>query len=155
MDTNFYDVVVCGGELTGLVAAALLGRRGFRVLLLGHDADRPSFDAGGFTLSRGPALLPPVDAAPLARVLKELNCIQIVKRRAPALSPGFQVALPRHRFDVTAGADGLGRELAREFPADRAAIEAALGRMAAASALLDPLLATEITLPPDGFWERR
>ena len=47
MDTNFYDVVVCGSELTGLVAAALLGRRGFRVLLIGHDADRGSFEAAG------------------------------------------------------------------------------------------------------------
>jgi phytoene dehydrogenase-like protein len=155
MDTNFYDVVVCGGELTGLVAAALLGRRGFRVLLLGHEGDRGSFEAGGLTLARGPALLPPVDGAPLGRILKELNCVQIVRRRAPALAPGFQVALPKHRFDVGAGDDKLGPELGREFGADRAAIEAVLGRVATVSALLDPLLATEITLPPDGFWERR
>jgi phytoene dehydrogenase-like protein len=155
METNFYDVVVCGGELTGLVAAALLGRRGFRVLLLGHDADRGSFEAGGFTLARGPALLPPVDGAPLARVLKELNCVQIVRRRAPAMAPGFQVAQPRQRFDVAAGAEALGAELLRELPRDRAVIEAVLARVAATSALLDPLLATEITLPPDGFWERR
>src|SRR5262252_10364314 len=146
MDTNFYDVVVCGGELTGLVAAALLGRRGFRVLLLGHDGDRPSFEAGGHVLARGPALLPPADAAPLARVLKELNCIQIVRRRAPALAPGFQVALPRNRFDVTSADEPLGRELAREFGAARPAIEGALKRVAETSRLLDPLLATEITL---------
>jgi phytoene dehydrogenase-like protein len=155
MDTNFYDVVVCGGELTGLIAATLLARRGFRVLLLGHDADRPSFEAAGVTLSREPALLPPLDAVPLGRVLKELNCVQVVRRRAPALAPAFQVALPRHRFDVTSADEPLGRELDREFRADRAAIEAALGRLAATSALLDPLLATEMTLPADGFWERR
>jgi len=155
MDTNFYDVVVCGGELTGLVAAALLGRRGFRVLLVAHDAERGSFEAGGLTLSRGPALLPPVDGAPLARVLNELNCVQVVRRRAPALAPAFQVALPKHRFDVVPGDDKLGPELAREFGADRGAIDAVLARVAAVSALLDPLLATEITLPPDGFWERR
>jgi phytoene dehydrogenase-like protein len=155
MDTNFYDVIVCGGELAGVVAAALLGRRGLRVLLVGHDGQRPSFEAGRFTLSRGPALLPAPDAPPIARVLKELSLVQVMRRRATALDPGFQVALPRHRFDVSSDAAAFGRELDREWPADRAAIEAAVARLAATSALVDPLLATEMTLPPDGFWERR
>src|SRR6266404_7755343 len=125
MDTNYYDVIVCGGELTGLIAAALLGRRGFRVLLVGHDADRPTFEAGGHTLPRGPALLPSLDSPPVARVLSELNCVQVVRRRAPALHPGFQVALPRHRFDVPADDDALLTELRREFAADAATITSA------------------------------
>jgi phytoene dehydrogenase-like protein len=161
MDTNFYDVIVCGSELSGLVAAALLARRGLRVLLLGHDADRPAFEAGGVTLSRAPALLPPLESQPVARVLTELNCVQIIRRRAPVLAPGFQVVLPRHRFDVTAdrepdrGAGLFRREIAREFPGDAEAIEAAVERLTTTSAVLDPLLASELTLPPDGFWERR
>ena len=159
MDTNFYDVVVCGSELAGLVAAALLARRGFRVLLLGHDADRPSFEAGGFTLSRAPGLLPPLESQPVARILTELNCVQIIRRRAPLLSPGFQVVMPRHRFDVLGDRDQerplFRRELEREFPADAETIAAALGRLSAVSQILDPLLSSELTLPPDGFWERR
>jgi phytoene dehydrogenase-like protein len=155
VDTNFYDVVVCGGELTGLVTAALLGQRGFRVLLVGSEADRPTFEAAGHVLSRGPALLPPLATPTIARVLKDLNCVQIVKRRAPALVPALQVVMPHHRFDVGADAEALGRELGREFGGERAAIEAALARVASTSALVEPLLATEITLPPDGFWERR
>jgi phytoene dehydrogenase-like protein len=155
VDTNYYDVVVCGGELTGLVTAALLGRRGFRVLLVGGEADRPTFEAAGHVLARGPALLPPIGTPTVARVLQDLNCVQIVKRRAPALAPALQVVMPRHRFDVGADAELLGRELSREFGGERGAIEAALARVASTSALVDPLLATEITLPPDGFWERR
>jgi phytoene dehydrogenase-like protein len=155
VDTNFYDVVVCGGELTGLVTAALLGRRGFRVLLLGGDTERPSFEAAGHVLSRAPALLPPVGTPTVARVLQDLNCVQIAKRRAPTLTPALQFVMPRHRFDVGADALALGRELEREFGGERLAIEAALERVAATSALVEPLLATEITLPPDGFWERR
>ncbi|HVZ74429.1 MAG TPA: hypothetical protein VHJ20_18740 [Polyangia bacterium] len=155
MDTNYYDVVVCGPELTGLVTAALLGRRGFRVLVLGHDADRPSFEAAGHTLSRAPALLPPLNAPSVARVLSELNCVQVVKRKAPALTPGLQIALPKHRFDLGADPEAVGRELTREFGGERAAIEAALARVAETSAIVDPILSTDITLPPDGFWERR
>jgi phytoene dehydrogenase-like protein len=155
VDTNHYDVVVCGGELTGLVTAALLGRRGYRVLLVGGDADRPTFEAAGHVLARGPALLPPIGTPTVARVLTDLNCVQIVKRRAPALAPALQIVMPRHRFDVGADAEALGRELSREFGGERSAIEAALARVASTSALVEPLLATEITLPPDGFWERR
>lgn len=155
MDTNFYDVIVCGAELAGVVTAALLGRRGLRVLLVGHDGQRPAFEAGGYLLSRGPALLPSPDAPAVARVLKELSLVQVMRRRAPALAPGFQVALPRHRFDVGADDAALRQELAREWPGERAILEDGVGRLAAISALLDPLLATEMTLPPDGFWERR
>jgi len=155
MDTNYYDVIVCGGELTGLIAAALLGRRGFRVLLVGYDGDRPTFEAGGITLARGPALLPPLDSPPVARALKELNCVQVVHRRAPAMSPGFQVALPKHRFDVGATDDLLRRELDREWPADAETIAHATRNLGATSAIIEPLLGSEVTLPPDGFWERR
>jgi phytoene dehydrogenase-like protein len=155
VDTNYYDAVVCGGQMTGLVTAALLGRRGLRVLLLGGDSERATFEAGGYTLSRGPALLPPVTTPTVARVLQDLNCVQVVKRRAPPLTPGMQIVMPHHRFDIGANDEALGRELAREFGAEQGAIEAALARIASTSALVEPLLSTEITLPPDGFWERR
>ena len=155
MDTNFYDVIVCGSELAGLVSAALLARRGLRVLLLGHDTDRPSFDAGGIALSRAPALLPALESQLVGRVLTELNCVQVVRRRAPVLSPGFQVVMPRRRFDLLAEREPARRELGREFPGDIDAIEAAMDRLVAASGLLDAPLGSELTLPPDGFWERR
>ena len=137
MDTNFYDVIVCGSELAGLVSAALLARRGLRVLLLGHDTDLPSFDAGGIALSRAPALLPALESQLVGRVLTELNCVQVVRRRAPVLSPGFQVVMPRRRFDLLAEREPARRELGREFPGDIDAIEAAMDRLVAASGLLD------------------
>ena len=155
MDTNFYDVIVCGNELAGLVAAALLGRRGLRVLLVGYDNERLLLDTGGITLSRGPAVLPSLDAPHIARVLNELSLVQVMRRRAPLLDPGFQVALPRHRFDVSADDAIFARELEREWPAERSIIEASVARMTGISALCDPLLSSELTLPPDGFWERR
>jgi len=155
MDTNFYDVIVCGAELAGVVAAALLGRRGMRVLLLGNDLQRPSFEAGPFTLSRGPALLPSPDSPALDRVLKELGLVQVMRRRAQAIGGGFQVALPRHRFDVTPDAPTFRRELEREWPKERASIEEAIAGLEKISAPVDPLLATEMTIPAEGFWERR
>jgi hypothetical protein len=155
VDTNFYDVVVCGGETTGLVAGALLARRGFRVLLLGHEADHPAFDAGGTTLSRAPALLPPLDEEPAARVFKELDCTALVRRRAAVGRAAFRAVLPGQQLDVGADPAALERELARAFGPAAAAVGAVVERLGTLGRMVDPLLSSAITLPPHGFWERR
>src|SRR5262245_46929920 len=101
MDTNFYDVIVCGGETSGLIDGALIARRGFRVLLLGHEPASAAFDAGGVTLSAAPALLPALDDAPAARVFKELDVTAHVKRKTATSETSFRLALPGQRLDVT------------------------------------------------------
>jgi hypothetical protein len=154
LDSSYFDVVVCGSDLAGLIAAALLGRRGLRVLVCGFERMPATFVAGGHTLARDPGLLPPPDAESVGRILRELNCVQIVRRRAPALQPAFQLILPRHRLDL-GPPEAAPRELAREFPGEVDTINGVLERLKGASAMLDPLLGSDLTLPPDGFWERR
>ncbi len=154
MDTNFYDVVVCGGDLPGVIAAALLGRRGLRVLLCGHDREPTTFQAGGYTLTTGPGLLPPPDSEAVTRILRELNYVQIIRQRAPQLSPPFQLLLPDARLDFGPNTEAMERQFAREFPSSPG-LAAALARIHEISARLEPLLGSDITLPPDNFWERR
>jgi hypothetical protein len=154
LDTSYFDVVVCGADLAGLVTAALLGRRGLRVLVCGLDRVPATFTAGCYTLAREPGLLPPPDSEPVARILRELNYVQIVRQRAPALQPAFQLVFPHHRLDF-GPAEVVARELARELPGDAQAVTQALSRLQEASATLEPLLGSDLTLPPDGFWERR
>ncbi|HVV51546.1 MAG TPA: hypothetical protein VHO06_17890, partial [Polyangia bacterium] len=154
VDTNFYDVIVCGGETSGLVAAALLSRRGFRVLLVGDEPEQAAFDAAGTSLSRAPALLPPLDDPQAVRLFKELDCVAIVKRRAAA-TPATRVLWGKQRLDLTADAAATERELGRAFGPGAAAVAPALDRLDAVGRLLEPLLATAMTLPPNGFWERR
>ena len=110
VDTNFYDVVVCGGETSGLVAAALLARRGFRVLVVGDEPEQAAFDAGGTALSRAPALLPPLDDPQAARVFKELDCVAVVKRRALATS-SVRLAVGKQRLDLGADSAAGDKEL--------------------------------------------
>lgn len=155
MDTNYFDVVVYGSDLAGLIAASLLGRRGLRVLLCGHDSVPATFPAGPYSLAREPGTLPPPDSEPVARVLRELGHAQIVRRRAPQTQPSLQFVFPQHRIDFSSTLEAVVSELTREFPADHATIEPILGRLRATSAILDPLLGSDMTLPPQGFWERR
>ncbi len=155
MDTNFYDVVVYGGDLTGLLAAALISKRGTRVLVCGHDDPGPTFCAAGYTLETDPALLPSADAESVTRIFKELNLVQVIRRHSVPLSPAFQLALPNHRLDIGPDPATTAREIAREFPVEHDAMTGILERTAAISATLDPVLGSDLTLPPDGFWERR
>jgi len=155
VDTNYFDVVVCGPDLTGIITASLLGRRGLRVLLCGHDRVTPTFQAGPYTLAREPGTLPPPDSEPVARVLRELGHAQIIRRRAPQALPSLQFIFPNHRLEFGSGVEAIVAELSREFPDERATLEPLLLRLRATSAILDPLLGSDMTLPPQGFWERR
>ncbi|HVV16643.1 MAG TPA: hypothetical protein VHH90_05505 [Polyangia bacterium] len=154
VDTNFYDVVVCGGDLAGLTAGALLARRGFRVLLVGEEACDAALDAGAVPVSRAPALLPPLEDPHLSRLLKELDFTALIKRRA---SPGavVRVWVGRRSIDLTPDAAALERDLGRVFGAPAAAVAPPLARADAWGRSVEPLLATAMTLPPHGFWERR
>jgi phytoene dehydrogenase-like protein len=155
LDTNFYDVIVCGGETSGLVAGALLARRGFRVMLLGHEPASAAFEAGGLTLSAAPALLPPLDDPPAARVLKELDVANHVKRKTATSEVSFRLQLPGQRLDVTRDRALQEREVSRAFAAAGGSVASVIERLSDAARLLDPLFASAITLPPNGFWERR
>ncbi|HVT08216.1 MAG TPA: NAD(P)-binding protein, partial [Polyangia bacterium] len=154
VDTNFYDVVVCGGDLAGLTAGALLARRGFRVLLIGEEAVDGTLDAGAMPVSRAPAVLPPLDDPHVSRVLKELDFTALLKRRT---SPGVAVRVwvGRQSIDLTPDAAALERDLGRVFGAPVAAVAPPLARADAWGRSVEPLLATAMTLPPHGFWERR
>ena len=52
MSDRYYDVVVLGADLAPLTCAALLAKRGFRVLLLGQDDPEPSYPIASFKLPR-------------------------------------------------------------------------------------------------------
>lgn len=152
---NHYDVVVCGPDPSGLVAAALLGRRGYRVLHVGLDAVPATFVAGTHRLASGPGVLPPLDGAPATRVLRELNHLAVVRRRAAPSQPGLLAFVGGQRVPLDRAAGTPEGGLAAAWPADAEAVLAAVARMQKEAERLEPLLAAEIALPPGSFWDRR
>jgi len=152
---RFYDVVFLGTGFEALLAAALLARRGFRVLVLGQGAQPPTYRAAGRLWPRRAHSFLATHSPVARRTLSELALHPSFRRRSVAIDPAFQVVLPGHRFEFALEPDALQREIAREFPTVKRAVEdfgRACERHAAA---LDRAFERDLLWPPETFLERR
>jgi hypothetical protein len=153
---RIYDVCIVGSQLGGIVAGALLARRGFRVLHVAHHDVGPSYSDSGYVLPWGPASVPSPRFMPAAEAaLAELGLATDVARALEPSDPDLQLLLPKHRVDVSRDPAVLRTELRREWPNEAEALE---GRFAALGTLFEFagfFLKAAPPLPPDGFGERR
>jgi hypothetical protein len=150
-----YDVCVIGSHVGGLAAGALLARRGYRVLLVEHEAPGGSYEDGGYLLPSAPLLLPQLRSLPSAEaVLGELGLASDAARLLEPVSPTLQIVLPRHRLDLPREPAARAAELRREWPADGARLEAALAELQRQFDAASPFLKAIPPLPPEGLRER-
>lgn len=155
--TNHYDLIVLGTDIAGLVAAALVARRGKRVLVIPQGPVE-----GVYRLNRR-AL--PLDTAPLIhlacpavrRVFDELGVWTQVRREHRTLDELTHWVLPDHRIDAEPEQANWSSEVAREWPGEPIAEAWQLRQRwsAATDELLDELLGSDNALVADGFWSRR
>ncbi|HEX4351815.1 MAG TPA: hypothetical protein VHZ95_02855 [Polyangiales bacterium] len=155
MSTRYYDVVVLGGDLAPLTCAALLAKRGFRVLLLGQDQTDPTYQVGKFALPRRLSQYAFGHSPVSQRVFAELGLGPSLRRLTRSTDPAFQVAVPGHRFDVSLDDAELQRTIEREFPEVRRPIDDFHRRVDRLMQGLDAVLAHDIVLPPSTFLERQ
>lgn len=153
---RIYDVCIVGSQLGGVIAGALLARRGFRVLHVDHEGLGATYVEHGYVLPWGPALIPSPRQLPAAEtVFAELGLSTDVGRLLEPSEPDLQFLLPRHRVDVPRDAGVLRQELGREWPGDAERIEAAVGELGKLFEVAGFFLKQAPPLPPDGFGERR
>lgn len=155
MRQSYFDVIVLGRRFEGLLNAALLARRGFRVLVLGQGDLPPTYAAGDHVLPRSHQAVVGVSSPAVRRVLAELALNQGFRRRAVGLDPSFQVALPGHRLDRPSDEAEFGREIGREFPEVKRAVDDFERVSALVRGELDELVERDLMWPPETFWERR
>jgi phytoene dehydrogenase-like protein len=144
-----YDACVVGSQVGGAVAAALLARRGFRVLEVDHDGRGAGYADDGWILPWRPALFPSPRLMPAGEsALEELAATTHVARALRPVTPGLQLFLPRHRLDLPVAAEPLAAELHREWPGEDGALRAALRELDALFEDGGRLLAASPPLPP-------
>jgi hypothetical protein len=153
---RLYDVCVVGSQLGGVVAGALLARRGFRVLHVAHDDPGFHYVDHGYALPYGPAVLAAPRQLPSAEaVLSELGLATDLARSLAPSDPDLQLLLPRHRVDLPRDPALLRGELRREWPQDVERLETAFASLGTLFDFAGFFLRAAPPLPPDGFVERR
>jgi phytoene dehydrogenase-like protein len=153
--SRLYDAAIVGSQVGGAVAAALLARRGFRVLEVDHDGRGAGYADAGYVLPWRPALFPSPRSMPAGESsLEELGAAAQVARTLRLLDRGIQLFLPRHRLDLLPDAEPLATELRREWPAEDGALAAALRELGELFVDGGRFLSAAPPLPPRGFFGR-
>ncbi|MCU0656091.1 MAG: phytoene dehydrogenase [Polyangiaceae bacterium] len=154
MRGRHFDVIVLGRSFGALVAAALLARRDFSVLVLGQGARDATYRLGERPLRRRPLLLLGATAPALRRALVELAQNQTFRRRTEPLDPMLSVLTPGTRFELPPDRALFEREMNREFPELRRIVGDFYTQLATVNEAADAAFEREVIWPPGTFWER-
>lgn len=152
---HHFDVIVLGRSIGALVAAALLARRDFTVLVLGQGALAPTYRVDELTLHRRAFSFLGAECPAWRRVIIELAQSQTWKRRAVAAEPMLQAVAPGFRLDVPSDAALFAREVERQFPALRRVVEELHQHLHEVNEAADRAFEADVLWPPGTFWERR
>ena len=155
MPTSFYDVVVLGTHLEPLVCAALLARRGLRVLVLGQGVLSPSYKLGEIEVERHGLTIAGNQSPLVQSVFDELAIKQDIRQHMPERGRPFQLLLSDHRIDLYDDDDQWLAELAREVPEVQRQATDITRTLGEVREELDAVVGRGLTWPPETFIERQ
>lgn len=119
MSLNFCDLLVLGSDLSGIMTATLLAKRGMNVLVLDDDDDsEPMPNVATGLGSRSFKSL-------LGKLMIPDSKLQILHEN----KVGCQVVFPRHRLDITKSRSLFLKEVEREFPQEKGLLEELMGEV--------------------------
>jgi len=150
-----YDIVVLGRSIGALATAALLARRDFTVLVLGHGGRPPGYRTLDLEVRRRPFTFLAATSPAWVRIVSELAQSQTWRRKISPLDPMMQVVSGSRRFDVPPDVGLFGREIHRELPEVQHVVDALYGELARVNAAADEAFQQDLVWPPGTFWERR
>lgn len=155
MIRKHYDVVVLGRSPPALVAAALLARRDFTVLVVGQGDRGPAYRLGALGFRRRAFTMLAATSPVWKRVISELAQSPTWKRRVRQAEPMLQVLAAQTRLDLHPELSLFTREIERELPEVRRSVDELYAELARVNALADEAFDIDATWPPGTFWERR
>ena len=152
-----YDVIILGPDIGGAVAAALLAKKGLRVLQATMVPTAVARELDGWLLpSAHPAVPPLRQLSGSMGALDELGIGQDLQRQAAATTGAFQILSDKLRLSLPADALRRRVELKRELgEAQGMEAEAALDTLERMGRPWDGFLLQAPPLPARGFFERR
>lgn len=156
MSTSFYDVLVAGTDLSGLLLGAMAAKKGYRVLVVGQGTLPNKYEHGAHIFHREADFFTGMDSSPaIKRVLTELGVGQEIRSRPRPLEPWVQVVLPTGRVGMSSRERVAAAELEREFPGDGAAIQQFMRAVRNEHRAFSAFIEENPPLPPEGWSENR
>lgn len=150
MRSKYFDVVFIGGQISGLLSAISLLKRGIKVLIIDAQDYFYPFDNkkalsnsimyfGGFTLRN---------------LLKSLGFHPLEINKLRAVDPAVQVIMPGIRFDLYSDEKRLLGELKREFPDIWGEASKFFNKLSEYQDLYPKLFMSRVKFPPENFIEK-
>ena len=156
MSTSYYDIVVIGMDLSGLIYAAQAAKAGYRVLVLGQDGLPAMYNHEGLQQYRHMPLLYGFRSSELMRnSLRDLGLYQEMRNKPEPLNPSFQMNCGSMWFSGHGDPKMLQAEYQREFGSKAREIHQFVTDNSRLGDRVAGLLAALPMLPADGFFARR
>lgn len=151
---HVYDAIVIGGQLGGIITAALLARRGLQVLFIDHDTGAAPYQHAEYKLPHAPFIVPAIrHISVFDEILEQLGLMSAVQRMVHPVA--MQLLTKHARIDLVSNPEARKKELTRalgEDDGDR--FEATWKQMARVANSTDQFFGTKPDLPPEGFFAR-
>jgi len=153
--SRVYEAIVLGSSFGAAFAAALLARRGLRVLWVEQGSPPAAYAHQGFLWPTRAIPLPHPRAVPLFEdALSELGLTTQVSRALRPVVPALQLVLPRHRLDLPLDDGRRLAECTREFATSGAHLAELVKQLATAHTSTDGFLRSKEALPAGGLLAR-
>ncbi|MGV3625429.1 MAG: desaturase [Archangium sp.] len=150
---HVYDVIVIGGQVSGIIATALLAKRGLQVLHVPHDGLNEPYAHGDTKVPLAPFLIPPVKGIPaFDEALSELGVSAVISR-ALQTTP-LQLLEQERWFELSHDEKRRGPELARALGDDAEAFDELTRKAQSSADASDAFFQSKPDLPPDGLIAR-
>jgi phytoene dehydrogenase-like protein len=150
---HVYDAVVLGGQPGPALAAAVLSKRGLKVLLVPHDGAGEPYVHQGFRFAHGPGLAPPLRALPaLGALAAELGLAG--RLEATFRQPALQLLTPGSWFEVKPDEKERSGELRRALDALAEPFSRDQERAVTAARASDAFFTAGLDFPPEGVLAR-
>ena len=143
--SEHYDVLVVGRSVAGLITAALLAKRRFRVRVLDVETPVASRCLPLFGMQTAPIWL---------KILDELGLVHTMRTQISG-HRGLGVALADRRFVLHPNRAERGTELSECFPNETSGLLSLFEYASKQGPQLTPLLEGELEGPPVGFGSKR
>ena len=145
MKVRIFDVAILGDGIGGLIAAAVLQKKGIKLVIL-TDRKASTFD---------PMLCEFLNGFTLKPMLKRVGFHPTEVNAIPTLEAPVQLVFSDHRVDCYGDERKFYREILREFPAHAKQILQLFKESYGHLEVYNHIFNSRVPLPPKGFFARR